>query len=34
MMTTSETPFFVLTIFTFSVASWYMSRSPVKRSIS
>ena len=34
MITTSETPFLVLTIFTLSVASWYMSRSPVKRYIS
>ena len=34
MMTTSETPFFVETIFTLAVASWYMSRSPVKSSIS
>ena len=34
MIDTSDTPFFVATILTWSVASWYMSRSPVKSSMS
>ena len=34
IMLTSLTPFLVETIFTWSVASWYMSLSPVKSSIS
>ena len=33
MIATSVTPFLVETIFTWSVVSWYMSRSPVKRSM-
>ena len=34
MIWTSDTPFLVLTMRTWSVESWYMSRSPVKRYMS